>query len=63
MAIYVANVNGDWWEIENSISPVWILNTNTLSDELQEQVYDELGADKFEDFIKEHGKQVLLNVK
>ncbi len=63
MAIYVANQNGDWWEIENSISPVWILNTNTLSDELQEQVYDELGADKFEDFIKAHGKQVLLNVK
>lgn len=63
MSLYVANVNGDWWEIENSVTPLWILDTNSLSEDLGEQVYEELGADKFEDFIKEHGKQLILNVK
>jgi hypothetical protein len=64
MTKYIANVNGDWWE-HTPDSPLFILDTDDLTagqfDAIMEDV-GELEGDKFEDVIREYGKQVTLHV-
>jgi len=64
MTVYIANVNGDWWEHQSNF-PLYVLDTKNLTqgefDAIMEDV-GELEGDKFEDVIREYGKQVTLNV-
>jgi RNA recognition motif-containing protein len=64
MAIYISNVNGDWWKHEHNF-PLFVLNTDDLTEEQLRDIFDEVGeleGDKFEHVIEEYGKQVTLNV-
>lgn len=62
MAIYLANVNGDWWEY-NSEHPLYFLDTDLIPqaelDEIQEE-HGGLENDKFEDIIMEFGGTISL---
>lgn len=62
MAVYIANVNGDWWEYD-SRQPLYILNTEELSqvqiDEINEEHYG-FENDKFENVIMDYGTAVYL---
>lgn len=60
MAIYIANVNGDWWEF-TSDQPLYVLDTDLLSHEEEEYVNESLDSDKFERVIMEYGKRVNIN--
>jgi hypothetical protein len=63
MAIYIANMNGDWWEhIPNSDS-IWILDTESLTDAQLEMVEDGFNSDKFADTITELGNRVMVEVE
>jgi hypothetical protein len=61
MAIYVANVNGDWWEYHSS-HPLFVLDTDELSEADLAIIGDEIGEDKFENLIMQYGREVLLDV-
>lgn len=64
MTIYVANVNGDWWELTPS-QPIFVLDTDELTEEQFRDILDEYGeleGDKFEDAIQEYGRETTLNV-
>lgn len=62
MAIYLSNVNGDWWEYD-SRQPLYILDTDELNAVQMSEIIDEhggFGEDKFEDVIMEFGKTIYL---
>jgi len=62
MAIYISNVNGDWWEFHSS-HPLYILDTDNLNSDQIAEINEEWGGfgnDKFEDVIREFGNEVLL---
>jgi hypothetical protein len=64
MSKYITNVNGDWWELHPT-HPVWVLDTDDLTAEQFSAIIDEhggLGNDKFEDVIREYGRETPLNV-
>ena len=64
MTVYIANVNGDWWTYHPE-HPLTILDTADLTTEQLRDIFDEHGeleGDKFEDVIREYGKQVTLHV-
>ena len=60
MTIYISNVNGDWWEYENS--PLFILDTQKLTPEEISEIEDEGGfeGDKFEYIIQDYGTELSL---
>lgn len=64
MAIYISNVNGDWWEF-NPIHPLFVLDTDDLTDEQLAGIIDEYGdlcGDKFEDVIRDYGRETPIYV-
>jgi hypothetical protein len=64
MAIYISNINGDWWKHENDF-PLFVLNTDDLTESQLRDIMEDVGeleGDKFEDVISEYGKQVTLHV-
>lgn len=62
MTIYIANMNGDWWEHIPNHDSIWILDTDTLSDEQLQRVEDDFNSDKFADTITELGSMVVVEV-
>lgn len=64
MTVYIANVNGDWWQYDPT-HPIYVLDTDKLTQGQFDDIMDEVGeleGDKFEDVIQQYGKQVTLNV-
>lgn len=61
MAIYVANVNGDWWEYQ-AHHPLFVLDTDELSEADLAIIGDDIGEDKFEYLIMQYGREVRLDV-
>ena len=64
MAIYISNVNGDWWE-HDTTNPIYVLDTDNLTAEQTSVIMEYHGGfceDKFEDVIMAYGKQVTLHV-
>jgi hypothetical protein len=62
MAIYIANVNGDWWEYHPE-HPLYVLDTDNLNDVQISEIEDNwgsIGADKFEQVIMQYGETVSL---
>jgi hypothetical protein len=70
MAVYVANVNGDWWQVHPEHA-VFVLDTNNLSPDLIERIEDYTGMDfadvveqdGFEEIITEFGKRIYLDLE
>ena len=62
MTIYIANVNGDWWEFHPE-HPLFVLDTDKIDPELWEAIQEdhELEGDKWEDAIMDHGVKVYIN--
>ena len=60
MTKYIANVNGDWWAFEHS--PLFVLDTQTLTPEQIAEIEDEGGfeGDKFEYIIQNYGTELSL---
>lgn len=61
MTIYVANLNGDWWEHKPE-DPLFVLDTDKLSKEDLDQIKSEIGEDKFEMLIEDYGYEVTLSL-
>lgn len=64
MTVYIANVNGDWWQYDPT-HPIYVLDTDKLTPSQLNDIMDEYGeleGDKFEYVIQEYGKQVTPNV-
>jgi hypothetical protein len=69
MAIYLANVNGDWWAT-NAEQPLFVLDTDKLSPEMISRIEDYTGLDfadvveqdKFEEIIVEFGTKFFLGL-
>ncbi len=57
MAVYVTNVNGDWWYCSEG-QPLFVLDTDELPEQLLDEIADNIGEDKFENVIMEYGRQV-----
>lgn len=57
MAVYVTNVNGDWWQFSEG-QPLFVLDTDELPEQLLDEIADNIGEDKFENVIMEYGRQV-----
>ena len=60
--IYLANVNGDWWEYD-SRDPLFVLDTDELNAVQMSEIIDEHSGfceDKFEQVVMEFGKTVYL---
>lgn len=53
MAIYLANVNGDWWEFRKE-HPIYVLDTDKLSPETVAHIEDYTGLD-LADVVEQHG--------
>jgi len=60
MAIFMANVNGDWWEYTEN-QPLYVLDTDTLTEEQKADVRESLDSDKFEYVIMEYGRKVRID--
>ena len=64
MTIYIANVNGDWWQYDPT-HPIYVFDTDKLTQGQFDDIMDDVGeleGDKFEDVIREYGQQVTLDV-
>ncbi len=64
MTKYITNVNGDWWSFTPN-QPIWVLDTDELTEEQFHDIMDEYGemeGDKFEYVIQEYGKRITLDV-
>lgn len=61
MAIYISNINGDWWQFHEG-HPLFVLDTNEVPETVLEEVYEALEGDKFEDVIMEYGREMALDV-
>lgn len=69
MAIYLANVNGDWWAT-SAEQPLFVLDTDKLSPEMISRIEDYtgldfadvVGQDKFEEIIVEFGTKFFLGL-
>lgn len=67
MPIYMANVNGDWWEFEEG-QALFMLNTDNLSTEKLAEIEEEYDfvdgsgdyPEKLHRAIWEHGHQIYL---
>ena len=58
MAKYAANPNGDWWEIQDGAVAAWVIDTEDLDAAQLQEMEQELDADKFEQFIYQHGRRL-----
>jgi len=63
MTKYVANKNGDWWEIVEGESLYLIDTANPDITKAMEEEDTNPYQDKFEYFIQEYGVKVGLNIK
>lgn len=58
MTKYAANPNGDWWEIPDGAIAAWVIDTEDLDAAQLQEMEQELDADKFEQFIYQHGRRL-----
>lgn len=61
MAIYISNINGDWWQFHEG-HPLFVLDTNELPEEVLAEISDGIEEDKFENIIMEYGREMALDV-
>ena len=61
MAIYISNINGDWWQFHEG-HPLFVLDTNELPEQALAEIADDIEGDKFENIIMEYGREMALDV-
>lgn len=61
MAIYISNINGDWWQFHEG-HPLFVLDTNELPEQVLAEIADGIEEDKFENIIMEYGREMALDV-
>lgn len=60
MAIFIANENGDWWQVDGDHRVLYVLDTDDLPEDVAAEWADENGEIDWtdEDTIMEYGKIV-----
>ena len=58
MAIYIANINGDWWQHHEG-DVLYVLDSKDIPSDVDSESIE---GDKFENLITEYGKPLAIGV-